>query len=274
MPFNKDGPVAVITSLAEELAPLLRMVPDIAPMPLDGPGTFHSGNLIAQAVILGHTGDGARAAREGLENLLRQRDVSHVLVLGVAGGVTDGLGAGHLVVAREVRDADGLAPEPDAQWVERAMNLPGMREAVVYTHDRVVASTADKDALGRRLLDESEARTGAATVDLETAVYARTAAEFGVPYTAIRAVSDTLQENLPLPFDEFNDADGHTRRGRVVLYALTHPWVIPLLLGLRGRVRECALRLENAAVFVLLARAGGPGMGGPGMGSGLITSAG
>ena len=54
-----------------------------------------------------------------------------------------------------------------------------------------------------------------------------------------------------------------------MLYALTHPWVIPLLLGLRGRLRECALRLENAAVFVLLGRAGGPGMG---MGGPIISA--
>ena len=244
---------AVVAPQPEELAPFLRLVPETRPVPHPGPGRFFAGELISRRLVLGWTGDGPRAAREGLETLIGQHDVARLLVLGVAGGLTAGLAFGQLVVAREVRDAGGLAPAPDPAWIERAMKLPGMREAIVYSHDRILASAADKDALGRRLLDESEVRVGAATVDLETATYARTAAEHGIPYTAIRAVSDAVEEDLPVDFNRFRDPGGGVRRGRVALHALVRPWLIGSLLRLRLRVRECGERLGNAAVFTLLA---------------------
>ncbi len=255
---KKNAPPLVVAPLREEITPLVRLVPEVRPLLHRGPGRFFTGDLCGQKVVLGWTGDGRRAAREGLEALLGEREASRLLVLGVAGGLTAGLAIGQLVVAREVRDAGGPAPDPDPEWIEGAMELPGMREAILYTHDRILTAVADKDALGRRLLAASDTRVGAATVDLETAVYARVAHERGLPYTAIRAVSDTVEEELPLPLDRFCDADGSTRRGRVALYASTHPWVIGALLKLRLRLGECARRLANAAVFVLLSRPGTP----------------
>lgn len=252
---------AVVTALPEEIEPFRRIIPGVAEVPHSGAGRFYAGQLTSQDVLLGWTGDGRRAAREGIEALFAEHEVSHLLVMGVAGGLTEGLGFGHLVVAREVRDAEGVVePGPDPVWIERAMNLPGLREAVVYSHDRIVSTAAEKDALGRRLLGESETRTGAAVVDLETATFARTAAAHGVPYTAIRAVSDGPNEDLPVDFNRFLDGDGRTRRGRVALYALTHPGLIVRLLNLRARVRWCARRLNDAAIFVLLSPAvpGGP----------------
>ena len=102
------------------------------------------------------------------------------MVLGVAGGLTEKLGPGQLLVGREVRDAGGLAPAPDPSLTQRAASLSGVRGGVLYSCDRILASAAEKIDLGRRL-----ARYGLpAAVDLETATYARTAHERRVPYAA------------------------------------------------------------------------------------------
>lgn len=270
---NEDRPVLVVSPLAEEIEPFIKTLPEVEELPFQGSGRFFRGSLTVRRVIAGWTGDGRRAAREGLEALLDEHQVSHVVGLGVAGGLTDGLSFAHLVVAREVRDAEGLIEAPDSEWIDRAMTLPGMREAIFYSSDRIVASAADKDALGRRLLDESTTRVGAAVVDLESATIARTAVRHGLPYTVIRAVSDAVDETLPLDFSRFCDEDGRTLRGRVILHALARPWTIPALLGLRSRLRFCGQRLNDAAIMTLLADAsGGPS---PGFGGGMmITSAG
>lgn len=272
MADTSSGRPAVVTPLAEEIEAFRRIIPGVEEIPYSGRGRFYAGNLTFQDVILGWTGDGRRAAREGLETLFAEHRVSHLLVMGVAGGLTDGLGFGHLVVAREVRDAEGaVEAAPDPEWIDRATRLPGLREAVFYSSDRILTTAAEKDALGRRLLDESETRTGAAVVDLETATYARTAAAHGVPYTAIRSISDGANEDLPLDFNRFRDGDGATRRGRVALYALTHPWLVLRLLHLRSRVRFCARRLNDAAIFVLLSPAV-PGGGRPGFGASMTDA--
>jgi len=242
-----DETVAVVAPLREELAPFLGQVADLRRA---GSGRVYEGRLGSRKLLLAWTGDGRHAARAGLAALLAAHRPSRVVVLGVAGGLSPGLDVGSLTVAREVRDGDGVAPAPDPEWIVRAVGLAGAREALVYSHDRIVVAAEEKAELGRRLLAESEADV-VVVVDLETAVYARTAAAHGVPYTAIRAVSDTVEEDLPLDFNRFLDTGGRTRRGRVALYALTRPWVVGRLLGLRTRVRLCAERLRDAGLFVL-----------------------
>ena len=251
---SQGSRVAVVTALEEELKPFLKVIPGVREIPHAGPGRFYAGKLTFQDVVLGWTGDGRRAAREGLEVLLAEHQISHLLVLGIAGGLTDGLGLGQLVVAREVRDKGGLLAPPDPAWIDQATNLPGMREAIFYSNDRFVARAHDKDALGRRLLEESDSRVGAAVVDLETTTYVRTAIERGIPYTAVRAISDTVLETLPIDFSRLSDEDGHVRRDRVALHAVTHPWTVPALAVLRRRVRFCAQRLNDAAIFVILSQ--------------------
>jgi hypothetical protein len=82
-------------------------------------------------------------------------------------------------------------------------------------------------------------------VDLESATYARIAGSRGLDWLVARAVSDTAEEKLPLDFNRYRDARGAVRRGRVALYALRHPSVIPRLLGLGRRVADCAGRLAD-----------------------------
>lgn len=254
MPPKTPGIPAFVAALETEIEAFRRTVRNVTEVPHEGPGRFYTGNLIREKLLLGWTGDGRTAARTGLEALLGQHRVSRLVVLGVASGLTSGLELGHLVVAREVRDSDGLLETPDTAWIDRAMRLPGIREAIFYSNDRILTSVHDKDALGRRLLEESTSRVGAAVVDQETATYARTALAHGLPYTAIRVVSDSVNESLPIDFNAFVGDDGRIRRGSVALYALTHPWVIGKLLVRRGRVRFCGQRLSDAALFVLLSQ--------------------
>ena len=47
----------------------------------------------------------------------------------------------------------------------------------------------------------------------------------------------------------------------MTLHALIRPWLLGALLGLRLRVRQCADRLSNAAVFILLSDGKAPPRG-------------
>ena len=121
-----------------------------------------------------------------------------------------------------------------------------MRPGLIFTGERILSASEDKLALGQRL----DVPAGEAIlVDLETAVYVHAAA--GAPYAAIRAVSDPAEETLAVDFERFDDGWGHTRRWRVVVYALTHPRVIPKLRELERRVRRSAERLADVVVTFL-----------------------
>ena len=82
---------------------------------------------------------------------------------------------------------------------------------------------------------------------MESAAVARKAAEWGVPFRCVRAVSDTAAEDMPLDFNLYRDADGRFSRTRIALAALARPFTaIPALLRLD---RNCRIAAESLGDF-------------------------
>lgn len=109
------------------------------------------------------------------------------------------------------------------------------------TGDRVLIRKTEKAALAER--------TGACAVDMETAGAVRVAEQHGVPWLAIRAITDGADDEMPLDFNALSTPDGDPDRGRVLRATLTHPWKIPALIRLGTRsslaARNLALYLED-----------------------------
>lgn len=105
----------------------------------------------------------------------------------------------------------------------------------LHSIDRVAVTAAEKHDL--------RVRTGAAAVDMESAAIARKASEWRVPFYAIRAVSDTAAEDLPLDFNAYRTGDGRFSRTRIALAALARPVSrVPALLRLD---RNCRIAAES-----------------------------
>jgi adenosylhomocysteine nucleosidase len=111
----------------------------------------------------------------------------------------------------------------------------------VVTLDRVAITAGEKGVL--------RAKTGAVAVDMEAAAVGRKAAQWGVPFYCIRAVSDTAFEDLPLDFNRYRDAQGRFSRPRIALAALARPFqTVPGLLRLD---RNCKLAAEALGEFLV-----------------------
>jgi nucleoside phosphorylase len=234
---------AVVAPMAEELAALARRLRG-APLPPLGkrpPFTVLGGGRIGhRRVLLAVTGDGREHARTGLEALLRRLPVERVVAVGVAGALSPDLAALEVVAARAVVDPAGRrwpAPEPPA---------PGLRSGLAVTAPELVLTAAAKGELYHRL-----ASPDTAVVDLESSVYATVAETARVPWSVLRAVSDTATEELPGFLNACRDAGGAVRRGRVALRALAAPRSIPRLVALHRRVQDCSTRLAAAVVALL-----------------------
>ena len=80
------------------------------------------------------------------------------------------------------------------------------------------------------------------------------AAEHGVPYVILRAISDTAAESLPDFLVRCQAEDGHISRRRVARAATLKPWRIPVLWKLQRRVRRCSDRLANSVEALLAER--------------------
>ena len=130
----------------------------------------------------------AAALALGLAERLRGRPASALLVVGVAGGLRASLGTGTLVHCTRAVQADlavraerELAADPglSAAWREVAAGEAGW----FVTADRPVLSPWRRLRLAR-------AFQGPCVADMETAAAAAVAALAGVPWAALRAVSD------------------------------------------------------------------------------------
>ncbi|MCW2539832.1 MAG: hydroxymethylbutenyl pyrophosphate reductase [Frankiales bacterium] len=139
------------------------------------------------------TGMGPRRSEAALPVITEAMPRS-VLVAGVGGGLDPSVAPGDVVVATEVRDADGTVPLPSAQLLASLIADAGfvVRTGAVYTAPGIV------DGPGRDEL----AGTGALAVDTESAILIRHARSLlyagrGAPALAVvRVVVDTAAKPL------------------------------------------------------------------------------
>lgn len=238
MPGDDAPAVAIVTAIPEELDAILSRARDVRREPY----RFFRARIGATAVVLTATGDGRRKAGRGAAALCDVYRPKALLGAGVAGALSPELGIGAIIVSQRVCDSTGLAPAPDERLLSRALTLPGVQVATLVTARRPVATHEEKAALAA-----STGEDGLCAVDMESAAWAREAAERRIPYLVVRAISDGAEEELPGYLSDCLDAEGSIRRSRVVYRALARPASIPTLLRMRRRLRECG---DGLAAFV------------------------
>jgi adenosylhomocysteine nucleosidase len=131
-----------------------------------------------------------------LRNLLATLDSSTfrgVISFGVAGGLDPALKSGDVVVATEVTAGDTRWLAGSSLNEELIANIALKRRRVVRGGlagvEQVVAGRSCKAAL--------RSETGAAAVDMESHIAAAYAAEAGLPFAALRVISDPAHRALP-----------------------------------------------------------------------------
>ena len=242
---SKGSRIAIVAAMEEELHSLRQRLGSAQRLALAS-GSAVGGRLASREVLLVETGEGAAAAEEGLEALLKEQDVEALLVVGVAGALSPDLAGGDLVVASSVRDQEGELEAPDTALLQRALGSERVVRGGVVSVDKIVVEPAAKHELW-----QSVGGGAFQVVDLESATYARMAVERDIPYLVLRAVSDTATEDLPLDFNAFRTPDGRIHRGKVARHLIFHPHLVGPLKDLRSRLRECAVSMADVVEGIL-----------------------
>jgi len=197
-------------------------------------------------VVIG--GGRSIAVAERLEQALGQ---------GAAGVISFGL-CGALDPALEVGDILVASSDPD--WARRLIEgVPGARMADITGSDQVIPDADAKAELRRR--------TGAAAVDMESHIVARLARRHGVPFAALRAVSDTADRVLPKAARAGLRADGEPDIFAVLKSLIADPRQLPALIRTAFEA-DAALRALVGARHLL-----GPGIGRLDLGQHLVDVA-
>src|SRR5690348_9187716 len=135
------------------------------------------------------------------------------VAIGLAGSLEEGVRPGQVIVAtgavqhdmdgRPLTDARGVVPgigvatiaaDPaaaDKVLIAARLDSRDAQPGLVLTGDQIVTSRTVRDALLRDFPD-------AACVDMETGAFAQVALQNGVPWTALRVISDSADESFDL----------------------------------------------------------------------------
>lgn len=182
-------------------------------------------------------------------NLGGAPDVTAIISIGIAGALSPDLIVGDVVIAERVVTANE-AFETDAKWTARlAGALPNARIGAILGRGAIAESAEIK-----AMLRES---TGADAVDMESHLAARAAMERGVPFAALRVISDAADHSLPPAALVAMKADGSIALGSVLLSVLRQPSQISALIR-TGRESEKAFAVLERCVAAL-----GPNLRGP-----------
>jgi adenosylhomocysteine nucleosidase len=171
------------------------------------------------ATVIGG-GDGARLRTQikaAFDNGARR-----VLSIGICGALSPALAVGDCIVATEIvaQEQRYIAYQP---WTDELLaRVPEARPGAIAGSEKIVAQADEKTRLYRA--------TGAAGVDMESHIAAAMAQEFGLPFAALRVVSDSSRASLPHAAEVAMSPNGKVDFLAVLRSLMARPGQIPALL--------------------------------------------
>ena len=196
-----------MTATRVEFNAVGRVLPRVRSVSRRSPTRLES-QTVSCHVLLIQTGIGPASARAITQQILESESWDVVISTGFAGALNSSP-IGSLVIGNEVllgQSADLLA-DSDPQrivchpdWVNTSLNIKLMgpyplQGGRFVTMDRVLTHASQKHILGKR--------TGAVAVDMESGAIGQVAQQHGLPFLIVRAISDGVNEDLPVDFNVF-----------------------------------------------------------------------
>lgn len=228
--------LAIVSAMHQELAAVLALMPDEKKQLAAG-REFWVGHLHGQEVVAVLSRIGKVAAATTATALIERFGADRIVFTGVAGGLAPGVKVGDVVIAgsflQHDLDASPIFPRhevplygtsrfetdvalSDALAAAARRALPGTRQhrGLVVSGDRFVATTAESRALQAELPE-------ALAVEMEGAAIAQVCRDYGVPFAAVRTISDRADDAAHGDFTKFVEEVASRHSAAIVAALLT-----------------------------------------------------
>ena len=186
-------------------------------------------------VVLAISGAGPENACRAAQELVRQFPLRGLVSVGFAGGLSESLQPGELVLADSV-----IEEKSHERFICDEMLLPiasGQRGGLLSVSD-VLHSPDQKRRLGTRW--------GALAADMESAGVARAARDAELPFGALKSITDSSGESIAIDFQRCRSDDGGLSSWKIVREGLASPQSLLDLWRLAGNSRRAAGTLALA----------------------------
>jgi adenosylhomocysteine nucleosidase len=209
---------AIVAAMHQELAAVLALMPDEQKQPAAG-RDFWVGHLHGQEVVAVLSRIGKVAAATTATALIERFHVDRIVFTGVAGGLGRGVLRGDVVIAdaflQHDLDASPIFPRYEVPLygtstfrtdpaltaqliaaVKAALHGTHLHRGLVASGDRFVSSAAESRLLQQALPE-------ALAVEMEGAAFAQVCHDYGVPFAAVRTISDRADDAAHGDFLQF-----------------------------------------------------------------------
>ncbi|MEI8108043.1 MAG: hypothetical protein WCI46_09515 [Verrucomicrobiota bacterium] len=214
--------IVITFALPQESRELRRALQPLHPF---GPPSLdlQIGSASGLPIVLAQTGVGPIATTHAISTLLAFQKPQLLISTGFAGGLNPKLASGDLLLATNFTTPTLLE---NTRTLLR--HEPQLHFGSLLSQSLPAESLAEKSALATT--------TGASAVDMETASIYRACLDADVPMISLRAISDSAQVPLPVPFAKWFDLQTQRPKPLALLQFLTlHPSKIsPFFHFIRG----------------------------------------
>jgi adenosylhomocysteine nucleosidase len=207
--------------------------------------------LPSKTCILVTSGMGMQRARIATQKLIQSYAPQWLISFGIAGAAEDELQIGDVIAVRAVCQLHEHALSTLKQlhfWPNEGIELAEQelvtRNAHLLTGTAVTTVGTQPDLL---VLEEMYHPI----LDMETAGIAQVAEENGIPFSALRAVSDCPSAPLPFDLGEMVDNHANLRLGRLLMEIVRHPGAALKFSQVQTNARIAADRVAVALVALI-----------------------
>jgi adenosylhomocysteine nucleosidase len=194
----------------------------------------YSGQMKDAELIVLLTGVGGRRAWAEATKVIWDGNVDVCISSGLAGALREKHRPGDVLAAKEVHATNWKKVIPsDADLLEIASACGAKVAHAFYSVDRVLVRSSEKSDLGAK----------ADAVEMESGDIMLEAVAFGAKVIAIRAISDAVEEDLPLDFNRVMSESGKVSITKILTQAAAHPGSIPALIRFGMQSRNAAEKL-------------------------------
>jgi len=204
-----------------------------------------TGTLGEHRVGIVRGGVGREKAAAATEAFITGHKPRLVISAGLAGGLKAEMKRSDILMANRLVDVSGAILSVDLRVDAASLAaVPGVYVGNLLTADRIIRSPSDKRAMGEKY--------GALAVDMETFAVGEVCRRHKVPFLAVRAISDTVNDALPEDVDKLLAQKTTTGKiGAAVGAIWRRPGSVKDMVQLRENAIDASARLAKFLVAMI-----------------------
>lgn len=230
--------------MQEEIHPFLRMMTPVH-REFFGKQRIYRFPAGERLLCLVQSGVGPANAASATRLLIDRYRPELIINFGFAGSLSPEHCTGDIVVADRLLSLHKLV------FTERHGLSGELSRAILPEAARTTFITTEKVTSKKELAAGLPQEITRAVVEMETGAVAQIAHREKIPLVAVRAISDSYDDELGFSLEEFCDTEMNLQKRRVGLTIVKKPWILPQLIRLAGNSRSASGKLAEAVSAII-----------------------